>query len=291
MANIEDLTVFAVNKNPTEFQNTFNELVSERIANRLEARKIEIAQNLYSEDVDQIDEDRVEDVKTIIGDKIKKEADHAVLAHHGFTQDSSGHWIRKRGRTLEKIYPHTANYTHSKQYRHVIFKNGKQVADHNISSWGGLDNGHAANLHYHLKEDVDQIDELSKDTLKSYVKNASADSKFWDKEATGKNGPITSAEQKRAVNKSINRTKGINTAVKKFQMKNEDVNQIDELSGSKLGDYAAKATSDFHKKSEDGDYKGAQKRFLGVHKAKKKFADKLEKKYPFLKKEEVEEQE
>lgn len=70
-----------------------------------------------------------------------------------------------------------------------------------------------------------------------------------------------------------------------------DEEQIDELSGAKLGDYAHKATGDFHKKSSEGDYKGAQKRYLGIHKAKKKFSDKMEKKYPQLKKEEAEEQE
>lgn len=127
-------------------------------------------------------------------------------------------------------------------------------------------------------EEVEQIDELSKGTLKSYVKKAHA-----------QQGDNFEASKKSAegATKYYNRKNSAKLAAYKLdkdsnQAKvkaNEEVEQIDELSGGKLADYATKATDEFHKKSAEGDYKGAQKRFKGVHQAKKKFGAKMNAKY------------
>lgn len=99
-----------------------------------------------------------------------------------------------------------------------------------------------------VSEESEELDELSKKTLMSYVKQAPSDGKFWDREATGKNGPVTGDEQRRAGNKSHNRTVGVNKAVKKIQMKNEEA--LEELSRKTLGSYIKKA----HMKSADDSY-------------------------------------
>lgn len=67
-----------------------------------------------------------------------------------------------------------------------------------------------------VKEEVESLEELSKSTLKSYVKQAPADSRFWDGEASGKWGPVTKKEQQKGIRKSHNRVQGVNKAVAKI---------------------------------------------------------------------------
>lgn len=61
MADIKDLLDFAVNKKPVEFQSAFNDIMSERISDAIETRKVEIAQSLYSENVEEADPDDTEE--------------------------------------------------------------------------------------------------------------------------------------------------------------------------------------------------------------------------------------
>lgn len=78
--------------------------------------------------------------------------------------------------------------------------------------------GHQAAMRrkHGITENIEDIDELSSRVLGQYVKHASADSKFWDGEASGKWGPVTPAEQRKGINKSHNRVKGQNLAVHKI---------------------------------------------------------------------------
>ena len=46
---INDLIGFAANQNPVEFQNTFNDIVADRIAQAVADRKVELAQNVFND--------------------------------------------------------------------------------------------------------------------------------------------------------------------------------------------------------------------------------------------------
>jgi hypothetical protein len=46
---INDLIGYAVNKNPVEFQNTFNDLVTDRLAQAVASRKDEVAQRTFGD--------------------------------------------------------------------------------------------------------------------------------------------------------------------------------------------------------------------------------------------------
>ena len=93
------------------------------------------------------------------------------------------------------------------------------------------------------KEEVEQIDELSKKTLSSYV-NKSADSKAANAMMVGNvHGRVPNVSQRPDMSprwkKIDKRSKGIATAVSKLAK--EEVEQIDELSKSTMGSYVDKA--------------------------------------------------
>lgn len=93
-----------------------------------------------------------------------------------------------------------------------------------------------------VKEEVEELDELSKDTLGNYIKKA----------ATGMNGmavhahmsgSASSAEQReKHFDKAFKRGKGISKAADKLTK--EEVEELDEISKKTLGSYIKKATND-----------------------------------------------
>ena len=124
----------------------------------------------------------------------------------------------------------------------------------------------AAELHRKkMQEEVEHIDELKKSTLGSYIQKASADASYHANAAGFKAGvkqpkyntsDDTPTEKKRA--------KGIATAVKKLTK--EELEQIDELSKTTLGDYIKGASKDASSKILTGVTKGNNKDLVGANK-------------------------
>lgn len=92
-------------------------------------------------------------------------------------------------------------------------------------------------------EEVEQLDEISKKTLGSYVKKASADiakrevriDRALDSSGSNYNEP----SMQKALNKNVKRVAGLNKATDKLAK--EEVEQIDEISKNTLGSYIKKA--------------------------------------------------
>jgi len=154
------------------------------------------------------------------------------------------------------------------------------------------------------KEEVEQIDELSSDTLKSYAKKAGSNlqkhqrkTKDWDSRTDSRSGKImdypwkggeapskdTEDKTRKAVSK---RSTGILTARGKLGMKknsfsvkvkaNEEVEELDELSKKTLGSYVKKASRNLagreYKRGAEKDASMANlqksyKRDMGISKA------------------------
>ena len=57
MSQINDLIGLVIEKNPTQFEEAFNELISEKVMAALEERQLDIAASLYVEDFDEEDFD------------------------------------------------------------------------------------------------------------------------------------------------------------------------------------------------------------------------------------------
>lgn len=125
-----------------------------------------------------------------------------------------------------------------------------------------------------VSEEVEQIDELSKKTLGSYIKKA-AD----DKADNAYNLGARDADNKGSWGKSFKRRKGIAKAVDKLA--NEEVEQIDELSQETLRQYHGKAGADLQKKREkldkgtltSKDYKQGRNRAAGLNRAANKMEE------------------
>ena len=130
-----------------------------------------------------------------------------------------------------------------------------------------------------LDEDVEQIEELNKDTLYSYADKAEKDQ---DKQfnTIGKgmrdNNPKSA---NKAGHKFSMRSVGINRAEKRLQKEE----QIDELSTDLLGRYKKAAGAQASDADKAGDYAKGNKRFSGIMKATRKQFDNDAKKVNELK--------
>jgi hypothetical protein len=100
------------------------------------------------------------------------------------------------------------------------------------------------------KEEVEQIDELSKKTLGSYVKKASAD-RSWNSFSRGHlAGMEADHDAKKMIKKDQKRMFGINRATDKLAK--EEV-ELDEVSKSTLGRYVKAASTDAARKTSEKD--------------------------------------
>lgn len=103
-----------------------------------------------------------------------------------------------------------------------------------------------ADLKKHLGEDAEQIDELSKATLGSYIKKAggtSLDSAGAHMADYGAN------KNQKSFKKGINRAKGVMKAADRLTK--EEVEQIDEISKSTLGSYVKESVEQIDEISRD----------------------------------------
>lgn len=117
--------------------------------------------------------------------------------------------------------------------------------------------GHPTNV----KEEAEQIDELNKDTLKSYVNKVAADSQKHKKDPT-KRSPEKADKSVTGFAKAFNR------------LNKEEAEQIDELSNDKLDQYKKAAGEDASKQDKAGNFEKGHKRFKGIMKATfKQFAN------------------
>ena len=100
-----------------------------------------------------------------------------------------------------------------------------------------------------VKEEVEQIDELSKKTLGSYIKKAGGTSL----NSTGAHMADYGANRNpKSFKKGINRAKGVMQAADRLTK--EEVEQIDELSKKTLGSYVKKASTDQYLKGQAVQY-------------------------------------
>jgi hypothetical protein len=124
------------------------------------------------------------------------------------------------------------------------------------------------------KEEVEQIDELSKKTLGSYVKKAAGDAVTKAYRA----GDVRDKDSGKNYMKALGRQIGISTATSKLAK--EEV-ELDEVSQETLRNYHAKAGLDLRKKREkldkgtltSKDYKQGQNRVTGLNRAANKMEE------------------
>lgn len=78
---IGDLIGYAANQNPVEFQQTFNDIVADRLVQAIDARKQELAQNIFNDVPDEVetpDEQEVDEVDPVDDEPEEEEPDDEV---------------------------------------------------------------------------------------------------------------------------------------------------------------------------------------------------------------------
>ena len=120
-----------------------------------------------------------------------------------------------------------------------------------------------------VAEEAEELDELSKGTLGSYIKKASDNKAYHDRAAGRGIASDGDADEIEAhLDKSDNRKAGINRAAKKLTK--EEAEELDELSTDTLRNYRAKAKDDAYDAADVDDDRRLRKRSMGSWDAGKK---------------------
>lgn len=166
------------------------------------------------------------------GDNVRKS--HVVSAANDFGVDASklAKAVRTKLGKTSLAEEDDGWYTHSQI--HGSMKSEKHPKGISAAEWkSGIRWHHGKNKRINIKEDVEEIDELSKDTMLKYLSA--------NKKSGARGGPDT-----------IKRMRGADMAVRKYTARDnkyvrvpatEEVEQVDELSNKTLQGYMSKATS------------------------------------------------
>ena len=193
-----------------------------------------------NEEVEELDETAkiVAHLQKRYGDNIRKS--HVVSAANDFGVDASKLAKAVRAKLGKNMLDEEDDgwYTHSQM--HGSKKSEKHPKGISAAEWkSGIRWHHGKNKRINIKEEVEQIDELSKGTMGRYINKAkdSIDTASYRQGHKEAHGSSSKALEK----KLTKRHKGIETAVKKLTR--EDAEQIDELKDKTLGSYIKKAAT------------------------------------------------
>jgi hypothetical protein len=250
--SVKDLINAIATGNAIETQEAFQAVMAEKISARLDNMRVEVAQNMFKEEVEELDERNKENATR------RKMMDASRGARWKVQNKMSGDDVR------DWDGKHKTPQAQNKAI-------GRALRNEEVEELYLEDYSLEEIEDFMMSEDFEQLDELSKEKLKRYVKKASADSrdKALDVGIEMQSKPtMLSAIQK--FNKSAKRVKGISTAVDKLTkedlyledysleeledfMMSEDFEQLDELSQKVLKRYVNKnLKTDRHNTSQKG---------------------------------------
>ena len=211
-----------------EIENAFNSAMAEKVSMRIDDMRISVAQNLFAEDVEELDEEQLDELSnaTLSSYAKKKSASHEwpdaddhededqeykhqaqsmiykINTHRGLADTSKN--TKDQHRNMAKAHDLARDY-------HAFYGNDHQEKLHKT----------AMKVHSKLaKEEFneEQLDEISKKTLGSYVKKASSDAATHNGEVQNIRGwkrewYYDDDETEKHEKKFEKRMKGINKAV------------------------------------------------------------------------------
>lgn len=279
--SIQKVIQESISGNPLEMKEALAEELRNRVAEALTAKMEET-------DLDEALDH--EGLKKDFGDSDAKV--HSVATAHRAQAEVIGHKSFKTDKGKVPVLKHydRENFEH----KEVPLRKGQKLVHDGDEHYHGYSDTHGHfRVHEddmnksHLRESMEELDELKKSTLASYVKKAAG---------VGHHNTLPNAMRDRATAAAIgdkewykqsgrnadNRSKGIQRAADRLAK--EEVEQIDEISKSTLGSYATKAlhrgdiANRMSKSDDDEMGKIANKRLSGVKKAVDKLADKTGKK-------------
>lgn len=182
---------------------------------------------------------------------------------HKFKDETGRHWTAKR--VGDKVHFQGANGGNSTQVKHADLKEelkpsmgaGKYIDDFQKSDapqfkGKSKEKRRVMALAAYLsakkdmKEEVEQLDEISKKTTGEYIKSASNDKMSAANELGVKGAKLTIPDAQKLLGKINKRNAGISKAVDRLTK--EETEQLDEISKKTLSSYVKKAASDLANK-------------------------------------------
>jgi hypothetical protein len=282
--SIVELISAIADGNTLAIEDSFNAVMASKISDRLDSMRVDVAQGMFGS-VDEsydIEDYSVEELEDFMMSEEFEQLDE-------LSRKTLGSYVKKA----------TTNAIISGE---ALGKGEKWSKSGQIASKREKGIGKAVDKI--TKEEVEELDELSKKTLGSYVNKAhdqlmkhTASVNF--KSGRGDSDALSYTHEPRTARKTANRTKGVATAIGKLTkeeftledysveeledfMMSEEFEQLDELSKKTLGSYVKKATSDVglagfvkgttvndHSRSKDYEDAAAmnKKRKVGIAKA------------------------
>jgi hypothetical protein len=164
----QELVGHIINGRAVDAMETMQQVFAAKIAEKLEARKAEIAQSLYVEETEQIDEistDTLRSYKKGAGEQYQSSIDahgKAFSAGDTKTADAASSKALKRRAGWEKADDRINGGAAEKRFDGM--KAARQRNDNELNR-------------KYTREETEQIDEISTDTLNSYSSKAMADRK------------------------------------------------------------------------------------------------------------------
>ena len=240
----------------TDIENAFQEAITDRISIAMESKRTNIAQSMFTKESVEEEELTLEDYSVEELEDFMMSEDFEQLDE--VSKKTLGSYVTK---AHDQLMKHTAASN---------FKSGRGDADafaysrdeKTMRKEKNRKAGVATAIGKLTKEEVEELEELSKATLGSYVKKAGSDRSGAGFRAgmaagQGKEGPYNYDANIKIASK---REKGMNKALGKLTkeeltledysleeledfMMSEDFEQLDELSKATLGSYVKKATT------------------------------------------------
>jgi hypothetical protein len=219
--SIRDLVLAIAEGDTLAIEDSFNSVMASKISDRLDDMRVDVAQGMFGsvdESYDSSDAYETWDPK-----------------HPKFKDKLIKH--QKNGGTTKSFIEKEKAKAWKKLTREEVELEELTLEDYSVEE---LED-------FMMSEDFEQLDEISKKTLGSYVNKAhdqlmkhTASVNF--KSGRGDSDVLSYTHEPRTARKTANRTKGVSTAIGKLTK--EEVEELDEISKATLGSYVKKASVD-----------------------------------------------
>ncbi len=227
--SIKDLINAIAEGDSIAIEDSFSTVMASKISDRLDDMRVSVAQNMFGSVVEEsVELDEASETKFV---NVATSKAHIARAQKALNDSPDMFHGAKAGfkRLITIHKKHLANAESNNSVK-------ESLEDYSIEE---LED-------FMMSEDFEQLDELSKKTLGSYVTKAhdqlmkhTASVNF--KSGRGDKDVLSYTHEPRTARKTANRTKGVATAIGKLTK--EEVEELDELSKKTLGSYVKKATT------------------------------------------------
>jgi hypothetical protein len=202
-------------------EDSFNSVMASKISDRLDSMRVDVAQGMFGSVEESYDSSDAYETWDPKHPKFKDK----LIKHHA------------KGGTTQSFIDQEKAKAKKKLTREEVELEELTLEDYSVEE---LED-------FMMSEDFEQLDEISKKTLGSYVTKAhdqlmkhTASVNF--KSGRGDSDVLSYTHEPTTARKTANRTKGVATAIGKLTK--EEVEELDELSKATLGSYVKKAAVD-----------------------------------------------